>query len=67
MDNLTPVEVLTEAEFMRRLRARFVQRAGEGADEVADAVSFVEWSYGFENDPEAAADEEMSYWSDDEA
>lgn len=56
---------LTEEEWMRRLRARFIERAGEGADVVADAVTFAEWSDGFEDDPEGAADEEMSNWTDD--
>jgi hypothetical protein len=56
---------LTEAEWMSRLRQRFIDRAGEGADAVADAVSFAEWSDGFEDDPEGAADEEMSCWTDD--
>lgn len=58
-------EVLAEADFMRRLRARFVERAGEGADDAADAVDFEQWSEGWENDPEGAADEEMSYWEND--
>lgn len=56
---------LTEEEWMRRLRARFIERAGEGADAVADAVTFAEWADGFEEDPEGAADEEMSNWTDD--
>jgi len=56
---------LEEAEFMRRLKARFIERAGDGASEVADACSYAEWSDGFEDDPEGAADEEMSYWTDD--
>lgn len=64
-DSLTS-DPITEAEWMRRLRARLVARADEGADDVADAVSFAEWSDGFENDPEGAADEEISYWSNDE-
>lgn len=53
---------LTEEEWMRRLRARFLERAGEGADAVADTVTYEEWREGFEGDPEGAADEEMSYW-----
>lgn len=52
---------LTEDEWMRRLRARFIERAGDGAYAVADAV-YEEWRGGFEDDPEGAADEEMSYW-----
>lgn len=61
-EQLPSEERPSEAEWMRRLRARFVERAGEGADAVADAVSFAEWSKGYEEDPEAAADEEMDCW-----
>jgi hypothetical protein len=56
---------LSNAEFMRRLRARFIERGGEGADEVADSVTVGEWREAFANEPEEAADEEMSYWTDD--
>jgi len=56
-------ERLSDEEYMRRLRARFLDRAGEGSDAVADTVDIEDWrSGGFENDPEGAADEEMSYW-----
>lgn len=58
-------EPLTEDEWMRRLRARLLERGGDGADQVADCCSYAEWREGFENDPEGAADEEMSYWTDD--
>ena len=34
------------------------------ADECARAEPFAALSEGFENDPEGAADSEMSYWSD---
>jgi hypothetical protein len=53
---------IPEEEWMRRLRARFIERAGDGADAVADCASYAEWCDGFEDDPESAADEEMSYW-----
>lgn len=56
---------LTDAEFMRRLRARFIEQAGEWADAVADSVTVGEWREAFDNEPEDAADEEMSYWSND--
>lgn len=62
-ESRSPVVALEEAEFMRRLRARFVERAGDGADAVADAVSFAEWSDGYEDDPEGAADDEMYHWT----
>ncbi len=64
MDPIT-ADPITEAEWMRRLRARFIERGGDGADAVADAVGFEEWQDGFEDDPEGAADEEMSYWEND--
>lgn len=62
---LTEETRLSDKEFMRRLRARLVERGGEGAEAVADAVTVGEWRECFENEPEAAADEEMSYWTDD--
>lgn len=59
-------ERLSDDEFMRRLRARFIERGGDGADAVADNVTVVEWRVEpYENEPEDAADEEMSYWTDD--
>lgn len=61
-DDRPAEERLSDDEYMRRLRARFIERAGEGADAVADAVSVTEWREGFDNEPEDAADEEMSYW-----
>lgn len=64
-EQVTKEEKIPEEAWMRRLRARFIERAGEGADAVADAVTFAEWSDGFEDDPEGAADEEMSYWDGD--
>lgn len=58
---------LSDEEFMRRLRARFIEVAGEGSDAVADAATVAEWRSGemFENEPEASADEEMDCWTDD--
>jgi len=62
-DHPSEDERLSDDEYMRRLRARFIERAGEGADAVADTVTIDEWrSGGFENDPEGSADEEMTYW-----
>ena len=63
--NIPTDQDLTDEEFMRRLRARFIEQAGEGADEVADSASIAEWRKGYENDPEDAADSEMEYWTDD--
>jgi hypothetical protein len=62
MNDLLPDEPISEEEWMRRLRVRFIERAGEGADECADTCQYEEWRKGFEDDPEGAADEEMSYW-----
>lgn len=60
---MTDEQRLSDEEFMRRLRARFIERAGEGADEAADGCDVETWRDGaYENDPEGAADEEMSYW-----
>lgn len=59
---------IPEAEWMDRLRKRFAERAAmsdEGVRAVSDACTFEEWSDGFEDDPEGAADEEMSYWAGD--
>lgn len=57
---------LSDEEFMRRLRAHFVERAGPGADAIADSLPVAEWRVdNFENEPEDAADEEMSCWTDD--
>lgn len=57
---------LTDDEFMRRLRAHFIARAGDGADAVVDCVDVETWRQSpFENDPEEAAEEEMSYWTND--
>lgn len=56
---------MTDNEFMTRLRKRFVEVAGDGADEVAETVDVTMWREGHENDPETAADEEMECWEDD--
>ena len=58
---------MSRDEWLRRYKARFVN-AGlttEQAEDCANAESFECLSSGgFEDDPEGAADEEMSYWSD---
>jgi len=63
--NVSAETRLSDEEFMRRLRVRLVERGGEGADAAADAADIDMWRDNFENDPEGAADEEMSYWDDD--
>jgi hypothetical protein len=60
-------EDLTVDEWMRRYRQRFIDAAhvsDKVADDCAGAVPFEEASDGFEDDPEGAADEEMSYWTE---
>lgn len=47
---------------------RFIEQAGlthEQAAQCAAAESFETLSDGFEDDPEGAADSEMSYWEPD--
>lgn len=60
---------MDEAEWMRRYRARFITATGLTEEQLdsqlkADGRPFSELSEMFEDDPEGAADEEMSYWSD---
>ncbi len=57
------------AQWLARYKQRFVEIAGlteDQAQDFADGVLFEEVSDGFEDDPEGAADEEMSYWEADE-
>jgi hypothetical protein len=64
---------VTQEEWMKRYRLRFedVARTEEGdrlsgacLDAICGASPYAEISEGYEDDPEGAADEEMSYWSD---
>lgn len=67
MSTLTE-ETLSQEEWLRRYKARIIDEADvtpECAQECADAATFAELAEGWENDPEGAADEEMSYWMDD--
>lgn len=57
---------ISDEEFMRRLRARFIEAAGEEAGEAADGCDVEVWRENFEDNPEDAANEEMSYWEDGE-
>ncbi|MCL4664449.1 hypothetical protein L0Z16_03445 [Burkholderia multivorans] len=60
-------EKISDAEWLRRCAARFVQRADVEqriADSFAEAAFENVADFGFENDPEGAADSEMSYWSE---
>ena len=58
---------MTREEWLQRYKQRFIDRAGLTADQAeacARAESFEVLSDGFEDDPEGAADSEMSYWTD---
>lgn len=58
---------LTELEWLTRYKQRFIDVAKlkmAQAQDCAEAEPFEVLSDGFENDPEGAADSEMSYWSD---
>ena len=57
-------EQIPDDEYMRRLRARFVERAGDGADAAADGCTVDEWRE-MNAVPEDAAEDEMEYWTDD--
>ncbi|MBU9468613.1 hypothetical protein LGM75_24660 [Burkholderia multivorans] len=60
-------EIMTDEQWLKRCAARFVERAHVNE---TIARSFAEScfediaDFGFENDPEGAADCEMSYWGD---
>ncbi|WP_321799770.1 hypothetical protein [Burkholderia sp. BCC1988] len=57
---------MSDAEWLRRCAARFVQRGNVEqriADSFAEAAFENVADFGFEDDPEGAADCEMSYWN----
>ena len=59
---------LDKQEWLRRYQQRFVDVAKLDADaarQCAECETFERLSEGFEDDPEGAADEEMSYWDGD--
>lgn len=61
-------ETMSQEEWLYRYKARIIDEADvteECAQECAAAAPFAELSKGWENDPEGAADEELSYWTDD--
>lgn len=56
---------MTEQEWLDRYKQHFIEIAKvtpAHAEDCAKAESFAVLSDGFENDPEGAADSEMSYW-----
>ncbi len=57
-----------QSAWLERYKRRFMKVAHlteTQAQACATAESFAVLSEGFEDDPEGAADEEMSYWEDD--
>ena len=59
---------LSQDEWLRRYKQRFIDVVGmtqAHADECAEAESFEVLSEYFKDDPEGAADSEMSYWDGD--
>lgn len=71
-ESLSSEEVSRE-EFERRFKAHIVDKLCPVTREEAQKMAQAEWdtvtyeehsSSGYENDPEGAADEEMSYWSE---
>jgi hypothetical protein len=68
MKETPSAETVSKEEWMRRYKARFIQVAqltDQEANDVASAVTFEEASEDFEDDPEGAADSEMSYWEEE--
>jgi len=61
-----PDAPLPENVWMARYKQRFIERAGLDAETVERMIAsfppFAELSDGCEDDPEYAADMEMSYW-----
>lgn len=58
---------MDKQEWIKRCSKRFMERAGMTSIE-ADGYAqtmHAEWSEDFADDPEGAADEEMSCWDDD--
>jgi hypothetical protein len=59
--------MVTQEEWLARYKQRFIEVgiSEEGAQMQVESATFEEHSVFFEDDPEGAADEEMSYWTDD--
>jgi hypothetical protein len=58
---------MEQAEWLERYAQRLVKQAALTEDQARKASGAEEFSVlseDFEDDPEGAADEEMSYWSD---
>lgn len=68
-DPLQPpsAQAVNREEWFTRYEQRFIEVAhvtAEQANACAHAETFEMLSEGFEDDPEGAADEEMSYWEE---
>jgi hypothetical protein len=60
----------TVAQWLARYKARMLARgvpedAAQAAVEAVDMASGEDSTYSLDDDPEAMADDEMSYWDDD--
>ncbi len=58
---------MTQDEWLTRFKRRFIEVAGiteAHAEDCARSEPFDALCEMFEDDPEGAADEEMSYWTD---
>jgi len=56
---------MSREEWLKRYKQEFIDAAkltDEEAQSCVDALTFEEASNGYENDPEGAAQLEMSYW-----
>lgn len=59
--------MLTQDDWIERYRQRIIDIAKVSetvADDCCQATCFSELAEGYEDDPEGAADMEMSYWTD---
>lgn len=67
-DTPAPSGQIPREEWLRRYQQRFVDVAGLSAEQAADVAAtetFERLSEDYEDDPEGAADMEMSYWDGD--
>jgi hypothetical protein len=59
------MSAINRDEWLQRYQQRFMKEAGVNAEQArqcSEAEPFEVLSDGFEDDPEGAADSEMSYW-----
>lgn len=65
MSTLTEETRLSDDEWLKRYDAQITKRSDYQGSYSHDTSAGLEMRDSFENDPEGAADEEMSYWGDD--